>query len=773
MPYEHLRLQREAPVNRRRPGQAPRIRVPADPRGHGTQLLQSLRRFRADRQRAEGPEDHLLVSFSLSQSADPNLLETIPGVEVVSQEGKTLVVAFASTRALEVFEERLTTLIAGGRPVRQEVLFALQSFGSWTAADRTGWALQRDGFPALDRFYLDAELWPLARAPQRNAIRAAFEAWAREHGIEISDSVDTVSLQAYRLRCNRAGAEALLQHQDVRTVNLPPRFAIDRTLLALDIQELPVPQPPADTAAGVVVLDSGLNTGHPLLRMAVGDSQGFVPPGRAANDVHGHGTKVAGLALYGDVAACAQRRAFVPEIRLFSGRVLDDHNQYEPTFVENHVREAVQYFVESYNCRIFNLSIGDLNRPYLGGHVAGLAHVLDSLAREYEVLFVLCTGNFLGQGGVPADWIAEYPNYLLTQHAALLDPAPAINAITVGAIARYDATANAHYFPATLEERPVAQVDQPSPFTRSGIGAGYPIKPDVVAYGGNSAVDPRVNRGLPVTRGLGTVSTYHDFAGGRLLVEDNGTSFAAPYVTNLAGLLSNKLGASDANVLRAILLAHAEMPEAAIALLDDEVAQRRLCGYGCIPAQSLLESTDTEVTLFAADAIADRHHHFYELPIPDTFYSRGTRDRQLTVALSHFPPTRTTRIDYKATRISFKLVEAESLDEVVAFFNAAVDREGLERIPEVTGRSVSERERSRGSGQSATWRFRRITNQRRQMKMFVVVTRLDAPWSTGLVEEQERYGLAVVLRDRENLEEELYLQIRERLEARVRARARA
>lgn len=57
------------------------------------------------------------------------------------------------------------------------------------------------------------------------------------------------------------------------------------------------------------------------------------------------------------------------------------------------MEEAVRYFVENYDCRIFNLSYGDPGRPYRGGRVSGLAVTLDALSRELGVLFVVPTGN--------------------------------------------------------------------------------------------------------------------------------------------------------------------------------------------------------------------------------------------------------------------------------------------------------------------------------------------------------------------------------------------
>ena len=151
-------------------------------------------------------------------------------------------------------------------------------------------------------------------------------------------------------------------------------------LLDTDIADLPpIPEPPED-AQSITILDSGVATGHPLLGSAIGEAQSFLP-GMPDADGTGHGTHIAGLALYGDVEETLRTGAFVPQFRLFSGRILDDDNANETGFVENHISEAVRYFNQEYGCRIFNLSFGDLRKPYRQGHVRGLAVTLDKIGR--------------------------------------------------------------------------------------------------------------------------------------------------------------------------------------------------------------------------------------------------------------------------------------------------------------------------------------------------------------------------------------------------------
>ncbi len=125
---------------------------------------------------------------------------------------------------------------------------------------------------------------------------------------------------------------------------------------------------------------------------AVGDAESCLP-GKGPEDEHGHGTLIAGLTLYGDLESTLRDGNLTSRLRLFSGRILDENNQNETGFVENQISEAVRYFNGEYGCRIFKLSFGDKNKPYLGKHVKGLSYTLDVLSRKLNVIFIVSAGN--------------------------------------------------------------------------------------------------------------------------------------------------------------------------------------------------------------------------------------------------------------------------------------------------------------------------------------------------------------------------------------------
>jgi hypothetical protein len=777
MPHQHIRIAREEPSNERKPRRAPPRRPPADPHDLGVRLKRSFDRAIEQDPSTQGYDERRLLKLKVEAGFRPDDLAAIPGVEVLSQEDKSVVLAFADARAVETFEQRLTSLARNGTVTRKEIFFALQAFENWTQADRTGSALAKYEFPDDGGFVVDVELWPLTKPAERSALRAAFEAFLRGREIEQLDFLDKPSLLMYRVRANKQGLSDLLFHRDVRLVDLPPRYGLETELLTFDVNQLPPVTPPSEGAALVGVLDTGLASAHPILGAAVGEATGFVPPDKNETDDNGHGTRVAGLALYGDVRACLQNGSFVPELRLLSGRVFDNDGTDETRFVEKNVEDAVRYFHGEYDCRVFCLSYGDANKVYDGRHIRGLAYVLDSLSRELGVLFVVPTGNLRNED-IPNDPHAHYPDYLLDESARLLDPGTALNALTVGGLSTFEADANAQRYPNHLEGVPIARAGQPAPFTRSGPSVNGAIKPELVAHAGNSAI--RRNGGGLEHRRLGVLSSSRDFASGAPFNEDVGTSYAAPQVANAAARLLNRLPAASANLLRTLLLAHAHCPEPTINLFSgangklNVAALTKLVGYGQIRQDALFESLNNAVTLYSEDALPNDHHHFYEMPLPSDLWTPGNRSRLITVAMAHSSEIRTTRIDYRATQMSFRLVKGNDLAAVSAWYRRT-RVEDAENAPEYTnGRSITTQMRDRGTVQCAGWKF--PTPRSTDFKLFLVVTRHDASWSE-IKETPEPYALAITIQDRENATGQLYAQIRQQLQqreqVRLRTRARA
>ncbi len=773
MPHQHIIISRDEPVVDRLSKRAPLQKqyTNDEAKAHGMGLRNTLhlaKQVIADQQ-IGGYDNRLLLKIILQDGAVIPELEAIAGISIVSQEEKSVLLAFATANGLAEFEARLTTLCNTGAATRKGIFFAIKGFDSWTPENRKGAALKMHGIPLQAAFLIDVELWPLGTPSQRTEMQKSFKAWIDAQALEVTDRISYPSLIMFRVRATANALELLLNHRDIRTVDLPPQSGLAVSLLTADINQFPELPPLPEDPPRIGVLDSGVAAGHPLLKIAIGDAQNYVSPeiDSAMSSNNTHGTFVAGIALYGDVATSITAGQFIPSLQVLSGRVFTDDGQDQTKFVEKCVDEAVREFYETYQCRVFNLSYGDANKIYDGKHVRGLAYVLDKLTRELGVLFVVPTGN-LSLAELPDDPIANYPAYLLAPTSRLLDPASALNVITVGGLAAHDATFDARRHEHTIEDVPIAKPNQPSPFTRAGLSIGGAIKPDFVEEAGNIAFVAR--RKSTRTQGLGVISLNAGFAQGRPFGENHGTSYAAPKIAHLAAKLAHKFPNNSINLTRAILACHAAWPAASVQLLNPAGKPQgrtkllQLCGYGKVSSDALFDSLDNEITLYAEDAIGDGRSQFFELPVPEEFWGQGKRERQIAIALAYSPDVRTTRLDYRHTKLSFTLVNGTSLEAVSKSFTKG--RDAAEGLKEINASVIGKNARTPSTLQRSSWRFK--VSPKTNKKLFVVITRQDAAWSaqTQLVEP---YALAIVIRDRENQTINLY----ERVAAMVQVRAQA
>ncbi len=360
-------------------------------------------------------------------------------------------------------------------------------------------------------------------------------------------------------------------------------------------------------------------------------------------------------------------------------------------------------------------------------------------------------------------------------HARLLDPATALNALTVGGTSRFEATRDAQRYPNAIEDHVLARADQPFPLTRRGPSINGAIKPDVVEHAGNFALRRDGSIPDPPKKGIGVLSLNGGFATGPAFKESIGTSYAAPQVAHKAARLLAAVPDASPNLLRALIGAHSRWPEACETLLGPgnrpEGRERflQLIGYGRVDDTALYRSLDHTVTLLAEERIGNDQHHFFELPLPASFWANGRRSREIAVALAYSPEVRTTRLDYRRAKLWFNLVVAANLDEVTQAFRRNRE-EGMGEHS--NGRWLSNDARKNGTLQVSRWTFRQAPS--RGDHVFVVVTRQDSAWSQEEHRaEEEPYALAVVLADREQANAQLYAQVQAMLQARAQAHARA
>jgi hypothetical protein len=252
----------------------------------------------------------------------------------------------------------------------------------------------------------------------------------------------------------------------------------------------------------ICVLDSGVNEITQLKSVFIKPQDGFRKFPSFDDDYreHGHGTPVAYLAAFGEDPS-------IPKARIISYKIYSDNNRL--VFPDAYNLAFSKYSSEQHphRCRIFISSI------VFEKYNAPITASIDKSIQVNNVCAVFSAGNIddgvvieYARQGIPySEYVNKYP---------VQDPAQAINAITIGAIAK------------KRSSNSISQIDELSPFTRCGVinSSLYDCqKPEFVEHGGNLCKDGRV---LGLTSYSKKGEHVEDFAG---------TSFAAPlFANNLA-----------------------------------------------------------------------------------------------------------------------------------------------------------------------------------------------------------------------------------------------
>ncbi|MEN2383733.1 MAG: S8 family peptidase [Gloeotrichia echinulata CP02] len=513
--------------------------------------------------------------------------------------------------------------------------------------------------------------------------------------MRMSDSYVGDYLCIARIKVTHEVLELLLEVEIVKEIDRPPQPAFERTAdYNLPISSLPEVIPPPEENCGILVIDSGVQSGHPLIAPVLGEADVFPDPGHqlikgGAEDVNGHGTSVAGIAIYGDVENCIKKLSFDPTVWLFSARVTNEKCQYdEDLLVETQLDQAIHAFVDQYpNCKVINISLGNAEQIYMDGMKQfRLAAKIDEIAYQYQhknIIFVISAGNSYHEELEYEKLRTEYPNYLLNKNARIIDPATSAIALTVGSLSYGRGSITE---PADVRRQAIAKLrGYPSPFTRNGFGVDGMIKPDVVDFGGDLALDLSYREGL----GLPKVSQLGDNVAGVSVVtfsnsKDSlfhicsGTSFAAPRVANIAAQLFTKYPNASSNFIRALIVNSAVLPKE----IPDEFSkgtesqkikkQLQIYGYGQTDLERAMYSAENYVVLSEDNIIIPvGKFHIYEIPqLPKEFFDvKGTRI--LSVTLAFDPPTRPTRGDsYLGVTMGFNIFKGIPRESVV---NAYVD----------------------------------------------------------------------------------------------------
>lgn len=324
-------------------------------------------------------------------------------------------------------------------------------------------------------------------------------------------------LQVFEIVCeNRSQIQAISSFVGTQSLSNFAEFGVESQAIHIghvDTDSFPVPD---DELPIVGLIDSGVSPNNSYLQPWIIDRDEEDVP--ASDQDNAHGTFIAGLIVNGrvfnhdDPAFPRSKARIVDVVAMPSGGT----NEYA-------LLETIRRVIPKYpEVKVWNLSINANEKTCQDECFSSFAIALDEIQQHYGVTFINSAGNHNHLRTWP-------PSESLGELDRIAPPADTALGITVGSVA--------HLSHASAMVKP----GEPSPFSRRGPGAAFLPKPEICHYGGN--LDFR-----GICSQLGIVSLHSNGT----LVEDVGTSYAAPWVSTIMAHL--RAGNISANLSKALLV---------------------------------------------------------------------------------------------------------------------------------------------------------------------------------------------------------------------------
>lgn len=745
---------------------------------HGQALLRQLGRLSLDAQRlaqeraARGldPAAGMVIALHFSSDADfdfKTLEWKRDGVEVLSvvDAGEGPAVAlYVPEGKLLALEKRIRAYLTedtrGGKPKNARLINAIDSIGR-LAFDQL-WTEEQQAPHVLDapQWF---QLWLRVGERRPRDVVQAFAASARVLDIAVEPGYTTfparVVVAAYCTRRSLEQAMTLLDAiAEIRSVrpnadfflsNLAPR---EQANWIHDLLTRCTFTPP-NAGPYVTLLDTGVNRAHLLLHAAIDpDDVLAAQPDWGGNDTNGHGTGMAGILTYGDLVS-----AFTSGDDVVVGHRLESVKIFPPTGVNPpHLYGTV--FAQAVDCveqrhpdrsRVFatmTTAIGPgAGKPSeWSAAIDQMAFGLDGLdpydngltwrgglfnGTLTQRLFVLSAGNIPLQG-----WNA-YP--AINQQTSVEDPGQAWNALTVGACTHL-VDFDARQFPDAQLIAPEGGLAPASTTSLLWLNS-WPIKPDVVAEGGNATLSPppTVIDGPSSLRLLTTSHRQH----GAPFTETGDTSAAAAEVGRLCGHLRAQYPDYWEETVRGLVVHGArftphmlaQVPTGALRTSPKTAVRNllRTYGFGKVSLENSRYSSEQAPTLVIQDTIVPyqavgsqiklNELKLHELPWPaEELRDLGAANVEMRVTLSYFiepNPARRgfqSKFRYQSHGLRFAVKGAaesaarfqqriNKIDREAAALDGEIDDDESISDPDRQDWDVGSQLRARGSLHSDRW----------------------------------------------------------------------
>lgn len=472
-----------------------------------------------------------------------------------------------------------------------------------------------------------------------------------------------------------------------------------------------------DTNVAVSILDSGLNKGNVLLEI-IPDSNVHSYFNDSGNDNDGHGTKMAGVSLYGNLREMLESTEPVNlSHTIESMKIFPDQGENKQELYGYITSDAISALViqNPNRQRITSMAVSTKSFVFKDGRPSSWSAAIDSTTSgvidEIYKLFIVSAGNIAGP-----EKVAEYPHINLSEQ--IEDPGQSWNAVTVGAYTELDRTDNPNY-------QFSAKKGGLSPFSRTSVlfDKIWPIKPEIVLEGGNTIKD-----GLFAfeDENLSLLTTHHDPTEA-VFTHINATSAGTAYASWMAAKIQSQYPKAWPETVRGLLIHAAEWTEEMKDQFYKNTGKKgdyqtllRTCGYGVPSLYRAMETVSNRVNLIVQSEIQPyekvgsdfktKDMHLYELPWPkEVLESIYDKDVKLKVTLSYFiepgPGEKGWKDKYRyaSAGLRFDLNGSNDKTSFVKRINKAAREEADVSAENTVNWTLGSENRNVGSIHSDTW----------------------------------------------------------------------
>jgi hypothetical protein len=592
----------------------------------------------------------------------------------------------------------------------RELFTLLSDLRPWGPQDRVSASdaefideeLRRSG--AMGRIRLELELVFRRAEAVAAAVEGDLEREVKSRGGAIisRSRIPEIAFHALLVDVPATEVTRILEHRPESLASAEPIMFIRAQSLVTrveisDFSDVVPAEPVPELGQPILALLDGVPVAqHPLIadRLIVDDLFDLEPITDVAHRFHG--TAMASIVVRGDrnrEETTLPRRVLVTPVLSGDGEEFPTDRLIVDVVYQSilHLRAGPEPIAPS--ILIANVSLGNRRKPF-DRHISAWARLLDRMAMQFGILFVVSAGNhdavltvgdFNGRAEFEdADDDARSRAVVgalgsVVGYRRLLSPAETVNGLTIGAL-HQDSVPEAHQRVAAAVVDPFPTLSFPNCSSALGPGAQNSIKPDVLFNGSRERVIVvRTGDGIDIrasqpNRAAG-IKVAAPGPHGNAEGYTGGTSAAAALASRTAHRIHDALEAaygmrflqltevSRAVLLKALLVHPAAWPPDGAELIREVLGPaaarehvrqrdniRRFFGYGAVDPEDAVACAADRATFWAVGELGPEELRHVDVPLPVCMTGQA-RVHSMTATLAWFTPVTPGQQAYRTVRL--------------------------------------------------------------------------------------------------------------------------